>query len=178
MLLRLPAHLHRHLAKAAADRGLSFNEFCVRRLRNPSSVDDTLGVRALVMDRARAEFGDRLVGVVLIGSWARGDAGAGSDVDVLVVMDSTLLLTRDRYRSWDRAPLSWEGRPVDAHFTHVPGAGTVPSGVWCEAALDGIVWYDRDGTVGRRLGEIRRAIADGRLVRGVVHGQPYWKGAA
>jgi predicted nucleotidyltransferase len=178
VLLRLPLDLHRDLAKAAAARGLSFNEFCVRRLRSPASLDDTLAVRTLVTDRARAAFGDRLAGVLLIGSWARGDAGAASDIDVLVVIDPSLPLTRDLYRTWDRAPLSWEGRAVDAHFAHLPGDGARPSAVWCEAAVDGIVWYDRDGAVGRRLGEIRRAIADGRVVRGVAHGQPYWKGAA
>lgn len=44
--------------------------------------------------------------------------------------------------------------------------------------VDGIVWYDRDGAVATRPGDVRRAIANGRVVRGVAHGQPYWKGAA
>jgi hypothetical protein len=50
--------------------------------------------------------------------------------------------------------------------------------MWCEAAVDGLVWYDRDGSIERRLGEVRRAIADGKVVRARVHGQSYWKGAA
>ena len=33
-------------------------------------------------------YGDRLRAVVLFGSWARGDAGADSDIDLLVVLDT------------------------------------------------------------------------------------------
>jgi predicted nucleotidyltransferase len=134
--------------------------------------------RSLVVPRAQAAFGDRLLGVLAMGSWARGDAAASSDLDVLVVIDPTVPLTRDLYRAWDREPLVFEGRPVDAHFAHPPQPGASPTAVWCEAAVDGLVWYDRDGRILRRLGEVRRAIADRRVVKGSAHGQPYWKGAA
>jgi predicted nucleotidyltransferase len=178
VLLRLPASLHRMLAKAASGEGLSFNEFCVRRLRAPAHPDDTSAVRSLVIDRARSIFGDRLLGVVVLGSWARGEAAADSDIDVLVVISPDLPLTREMYRSWDRAPLLHEGRAIDAHFVHPSAKGASPTAVWCEAAVDGLVWFDRDGTVTSRLAEVRRAIAEGRVVRGSAHGQPYWKGAA
>jgi uncharacterized protein len=46
-------------------------------------------IRAVIAE-ARAllerEYGDRLAGVVLFGSYARGDAEPGSDVDLLVVL--------------------------------------------------------------------------------------------
>jgi predicted nucleotidyltransferase len=178
VLLRLPADLHKTLAKAAADAGLSFNEFCVRRLRAPSDAHAVSPLRALVVSRARAVVGARLVGVLVIGSWARGQAAATSDIDVLIVIDASMPLTRDLYRAWDTAPLTFEGRDIDAHFAHLSGTGVTPTAVWCEAAVDGHVWYDRDGEIAIRLGEVRRAIADGRVVRAVAHGQPYWKGAA
>jgi predicted nucleotidyltransferase len=177
VLLRLPADLHKTLAKSAAEAGLSFNEFCVRRLRAPFDAQGLSAVRADVVSRARAVFGDRLAGVLVLGSWARGEAAATSDIDVLIVIDPRTALTRDLYRVWDAVPLSFEGRSIDAHFAH-PSAGAVPTAVWCEAAVDGILWYDRDGAVARRLGEVRRAIAEGRVVRAFAHGQPYWKGAA
>jgi uncharacterized protein (DUF1778 family) len=135
VLLRLPAELHRTLVRAAAQEGLSFNEFCVRRLRVPADVHGLSDARALIVSRARAAFGDRLTGVVVIGSWARGDAAATSDIDVLIAIDAHTPLTRE-------------------HFTHLPPAAA-PTAMWCEAA-----------------------IADGRVVRAVSHGQPYWKGAA
>lgn len=33
----------------------------------------------------RAALGEKLIAVALYGSWARGDAGRGSDVDLLVI---------------------------------------------------------------------------------------------
>ena len=178
VLLRLPPALHRMLAKAAADADLSFNEFCVRRLSAPSDAQAQSAVRSLVVTRARAAFGDRLDAVLVLGSWARGEAAATSDIDVLIVIDPETALTRDLYRRWDQDPMSFDGRAVDAHFAHPSPAGTLPTAVWCEAAVDGILWYDRDGSVAIRLGEVRRAIAEGRVVRAFAHGQPYWKGAA
>ena len=178
VLLRLPADLHRALVKAAADVDLSFNEFCVRRLRAPSDANGVSVVRSLVVSRARAAFGDRLLGVLVLGSWARGEAAATSDIDVLIAIDPGTALTRDLYRAWDADPLEVEGRAIDAHFAHPSAAGSAPTAVWCEAAVDGIVWFDRDGAMAIRLGEVRRLIAEGRVVRAFAHGQPYWKGAA
>ena len=178
VLLRLPVDVHRNLATAAAAEGLSFNEFCVRRLRAPVQPGDTSVVRSLVIDGARAVVGDHLLGVVVLGSWARGQAAADSDIDVLIVIDPDVPLTRDIYRAWDRMPLSYNERAIDAHFVHPSVDGTSPTSLWCEAAVDGVVWYDRDGGLTTRLAEVRRAIAEGRVVRGSVHGQPYWKGAA
>ncbi len=178
VLLRLPANLHRTLVKAAAELDLSFNEFCVRRLQSPSDAPGLSEVRSLVVSRARASFDDRLLGVIVLGSWARGEAAATSDIDVLIVLDTRTALTRDLYRAWDREPLTFEGRAIDAHFAHPSAAGTAPTAVWCEAAVDGVVWYDRTGAIAIRLGEVRRAIAEGRVIRAFAHGQPYWKGAA
>lgn len=178
VLLRLPGPLHKALVRAAEAQGLSFNEFCVRRLRAPGHPHETSALRALVLDHAQAVFGERVVGVLALGSWARGEAASGSDIDVLIVIDSSLDLTRELYRAWDRSPLEFEGRAIDAHFIHLPAPGGAPTAVWCEAAVDGLVWHDRDGMVERRLAEMRRAIADGRMVRARAHGQPYWKGVA
>ena len=165
VLLRLPADLHRTLVKAAADVDLSFNQFCVRRLRAPSDAHGLSAVRSRVVTRAREVFGDRLDGMLVLGSWARGEAAATSDIDVLIVIDAKIALTREIYRTWDLDPISFDGRAIDAHFAHPSAAGTLPTAVWCEAAVDGIVWYDRDGSMTIRLGEVRRAIAEGRMVR-------------
>lgn len=178
VLLRLPAPLHAALSAAASAQGLSFNAYCVRRLGAPAHPHETSPLRTLVLERALAAFGERLQGALALGSWARGEAGAGSDIDVLIAVDREVALTRDLYRRWDASPLVFEGRAIDAHFVHLPEPGAAPTAVWCEAAVDGLVWYDRDGAVERRLADVRRAIADSRVVRRRVHGQPYWKGAA
>jgi predicted nucleotidyltransferase len=178
VLLRLPLKLHRSLVKAAAEAGLSFNEWCVRRLAAPAQLSDTSAVRGVVIGAARAAVGDRLLGVVAIGSWTRGEAAADSDIDVLIVVDPSVPLTRDLYRVWDAGPHVFDGRAIDAHFVHPYTPRAQPGSVWCEAAVDGLVWYDRDDRVAGWLVDIRRAIAQGRVVRAVAHGQPYWKGAA
>jgi predicted nucleotidyltransferase len=54
----------------------------VRRLEPP----ELRGILAELKERLGALYGDRLLSVVLFGSQARGDAEAGSDIDVLVVL--------------------------------------------------------------------------------------------
>ena len=66
------------------------------------------------------------------------------------------------------------GRELDAHFAHLPGDAPVTGGVWAEAAVDGQVVFERDGQLSEQLRHVRRAIADGRIVRRSVHGQTYW----
>jgi predicted nucleotidyltransferase len=177
-LLRLPPLLHRALTARAAALDLSLNEYCVRKLSGPESPAVRTAAALDVRTRAAAVAGTRLLGVIVHGSWARAEARRASDVDVLVVVDAGLALTRTLYRSWDDAPLAWEGRAVDAHFLHLPTDPDRAGGVWCEAAIDGIVLSDRDGRIEDTLRRIRRAVADGRLIRKHAHGQPYWTVAA
>jgi hypothetical protein len=174
-VLRLPPALHATLQDAAREAGLSLNEYCVRRLSIPASpvVADESAIA--VLRRAQDTAGDALVGVILHGSWARGDVGPASDVDVLVVVEPRLRLTRTLYRVWDEAPVTWHGRMVDPHFVHPPA--DVVGGAWGEVAIDGLVLFERDLRLSRALAGIRRAIASGTLVRRVVHGQPYWTAA-
>ena len=178
VLLRLPRDLHRALTREATRAGLSFNALCIRRLGAPAPPDGRAQPRAVVLARARAVFGDDLIGMVALGSWTRGEAADTSDIDVLIVLDPRTALTRDLYRRWDAAPLVFGGRTIDAHFVHLPRARSTPGAVWCEAAVDGVIWHDRDDRVARWLADVRRLIAEGRVVRAFAHGQPYWTGAA
>lgn len=172
VLLRLPADLHRAATRAAAAEGVSFNEFCIRRLRAAPATEEVSGTAAEVQSRATTMVGGHLVGLVALGSWVRGEAAASSDVDVLIVLSAHTPVTRDLYRQWDAfVPLSMDGRPIDAHFV----AGTTTSALWYEAAVDGMVWLDRTGEISRHLAGLRRNIAEGRVTRGYAHGQPYWK---
>lgn len=171
-VLRTPPLLHGALRRAAREAGLSLNAYCVSRLAVPAM--SSAGEGAEVVARASVEFGDLLAGVLVYGSWARGEATGESDVDVLVVLDGSVALTREIYRTFDAASLSWDGHPVQVQIVRMPGAGQVSGGLWPEIALDGIVLVERDLTLSRRLVAIRRAIADGRLVRRTAHGQPYW----
>lgn len=172
-VLRMPPALHAQLQDAARAGGLSLNAYCVRQLAAAGfGVAGDEDVKSLVT-RARTVAGDALVAVVLHGSWVRGEAALASDVDALIVVESRLALSRALYRAWDDEPIAWRGRRVDPHFVHPAAEGRF-SGLWAEMALDGLVLFERDWKLSAHLTRIRRAMAAGRLVRRVVHGQPYW----
>lgn len=175
-LLRLPRDLHGWLAAGARRAGVSLNEFCIQRLGRMNAAGEPDA--GPVVAHARHVVGTSLVGVLVHGSWARGEARDTSDVDLLVVIDRDVPLVRALYATWDQAAPSFDGRPIDVHFVHPPRDPQEPGAVWCEAALDGLVVADRDGAVARVLYETRRAIAEGRIVRRRVHGQSYWTTAA
>jgi hypothetical protein len=173
-VLRLDPGLHAALRAAAQDAGVSLNEYCVRRLAVRGR--EGLDAGSELVARAGQVVGAALVGVVLFGSWARGEAGEDSDVDVLIVVEG-VGVTRALYRAWDAAPLRWEGRPVEPHFVTLPPAGGLPSGLWAEVAIDGVVLFERGLELSRRLAAMRAHIAEGALVRRWSNGHPYWVAA-
>jgi hypothetical protein len=176
-LLRLPRALHATLTERAAHEGLSLNEYCTRRLGAPEPPSVTrIDIGAIVEPAVRVA-GGHFVGLIAHGSTVRGEASTSSDVDVLVVVDRGLPLTRDVYREWDIANHERRGSRLDAHFIHLPERPSRAASVWCEAAIEGVVLVDVDGRVEQTLREVRRAIGEGRLVRKRAHGQPYWAAA-
>jgi hypothetical protein len=172
-LLRLEPVLHARLRDEAAAQRLSLNELCARRLAQPGAA-----VGGEVLERAASQFGAALRAAVVFGSWARGSARSESDLDVLLVVETTRKLERALYAAWDEEPVLVEGRRVEPHITHLPDDGIRPSGLWCEIGMEGLVLYDRDLATSRYLASVRARIARGEIERRLAHGQPYWAGAA
>ncbi len=56
---------------------------------------DTSSILARIKSRLQAVYGDRLRGVVLYGSEARGEATPDSDVDILVLLTGPVTLGRE-----------------------------------------------------------------------------------
>jgi predicted nucleotidyltransferase len=177
-LLRMKPDAHARLQAAARESGVSLNELCSRRLHVPGPAVLVEDGAPVAVGRALALFGADLVGVLVYGSYARGDATPSSDVDLLVVIDASIPLTRSLYRDWDAAAAVWDQRPTDPHFVHAPSRDRPAAGAWCEAAIDGVVLFERDGAVTRHLAAIRGDIAAGRIARRSAHGQPYWTAVA
>jgi len=170
-VLRLETQLHDVLRRDASAAGVSLNEWCIRTLAAPGAGGlDATGVVLAI----RAWLGDDLEGVVLYGSFARGDHTTGSDIDLLAAVRPERPITRGLYREWDELAAAWSGRAIDLHLVHLSAAGDRVSGSWAEAAVCGIVLYDRSLAVSRRLIGIRERIAAGRLIRRMAQGQPYW----
>jgi len=175
-LLRVSPGLHGALRRAADEAGLSLNDYCARKLATPGGAVGGPGTD--VIARAAELFGEDLLGVLVFGSWARGNTAEESDVDLLVVVRPDVAIVRGLYRAWDEAApaLRWDGRRLEVHFVHPPEAGEAPTSLWAEAALDGLVLRDRGFELSRRLIDIRRRIATGTVRRRRAHGQPYWVG--
>ena len=171
-VLRLDPRLHAVLRHEAVAAGTSLNEWCSRSLAAPGAAGLSAAAEAVVM--IRAGLGADLLGVVAYGSFARGELAAGSDVDLLVVLSEGVKITRSLYRQWDGVVPAWEGREIDLHFVHLPDRDNPVSGTWAEAGVCGIVLYDHDLLVSRRLIDIRSRIAGGELTRRMAQGQPYW----
>jgi len=172
-VLRIEPGLHAALRAAAKEADVSLNEYCGSKLAAPMGSLFELAAARGVVSHAAALFGEDLVGIVAFGSWARGDAGPTSDVDILVVIDGRRALTRSLYREWDAEPLTWDGQVLEPHFVHLPELPAVGT-IWAEAAIDGLVLFERALAISRCLAAVRREIVSGRLVRRVIHGQPYW----
>lgn len=177
-VLRISPGLHAALRQAAAAAGISLNDYCLHKLAAPLGSLAGLEDAAALVEHAAAAVAGRLQGLVAFGSWARGEAVAGSDLDLLVVVPDEVALRRRLYRQWGEAEVAVGGLRVEPHFVHLPAPGVVVTGVWAEAALDGIVLFEQGLAVSRRLGRVRRDVAEGRIVRRVVHGQPYWAAVA
>jgi hypothetical protein len=121
---------------------------------------------------------DVLVGLILFGSAARGDATEDSDIDLLLVMKPEVNIARGLYRLWDffcNEPIASRDYPrISPHFVHLPGSVRDAGGLWYEIAIDGIVLWESDPGVSRFLRSVREAMGQGKIRRRTVHGSPYW----
>ena len=173
-VLRIDPGLHAALRGSASAAGLSLNEYCARKLAAPLGELSAFDAAGAAVARAAAVVAGALVGVVAFGSWARSELHDDSDIDLLVVVDDDVELTRALYARWDEAPVFAGGRRAEPHFVTVPKGPAPPVGLWADAAVDGIVLFARDIGLQARLAALRRQLLEGRVVRKTVHGQPYW----
>jgi predicted nucleotidyltransferase len=176
-VLRVGPELHLRLSREAKAFGLSLNAYCVNKLQG-ATVSDRYAEAGLGRD-----FLDSLIqglprpplAIVLFGSFARGDQGGCSDIDLLVVLESDVLPNRALYRELEkRVELSGRGHPVNPALVSLPHDARAAGSLWLEVALDGVVLWERGSRVSGFLREVRRQMAAGEVRRALAYGQPYW----
>jgi len=174
-LLRIPTDLHDRLRRDAARRDLSLNALCTEILqgatRTGAAGGTSRGADPSWVQTARAVFGDELKGIVLFGSLARGEERQDSDVDLLIVLEDRVPITRSLYGRWDSAEPG--DSAVNPRLVHLPEHNSMPGSLWVEVAMDGVIVLDPVGEISRALSRIRRAAA-GTLEPRVAHDQRYW----
>ena len=119
-------------------------------------------------------LGDSLRGILLFGSAARGEERQSSDIDLLIVVETSLPLTRSLYGLWDRGIEGASGSAISPHFVHLPDSEGKLGSLWYEAAIEGIVLYERDACISKLLRRVRRSMAEGKVQRKSAYGHPYW----
>ena len=185
-VIRMPAALHARLKDEARRTGQSLNQLCIAKLqaREPSIAGfGTATVQTGIispdfLDKIIQQWQEDLVGVVLFGSAARGDATEDSDIDLLLVMRPQVKILRSLYRVWEQFCRERAGAQdlssISPHFVSLPGSVREAGGLWYEAAIDGIGLWERDRQVSRFLGSVREAMGQGKIQRRMLHGSPYW----
>jgi hypothetical protein len=166
--------------------GKSLNQLCVDRLaaggESPASPGAPTAHAGLFPSAFLGEVVRRwhaeIVGLILFGSSARGDATENSDTDLLLVMRPGMKIERGLYRLWDefcREDLgAQDAGKISPHFVTFPGSVLAAGGLWYEAALDGLVLWEIGSQVSRFLSSVREAMGQGRIRRRMLHGSPYW----
>jgi hypothetical protein len=125
----------------------------------PTPLSDDLRRYVEILERY---FGDRLVSVVLFGSWARGTARAESDVDLLVVVRG---LPVNRWKRYD--PLRPIARAVSDEFAAAlsvialtPEEAATVKPYYLGMLSGHFLLWDRDGFFAGILGRLEARLAE------------------
>lgn len=171
-ILRVSDGLHQALKAQSAAHGLSLNELCTRKLQQVSLSHFDPQLALQVEKIIRLFPSETVLGLLLYGSYARGEQTAQSDIDLLLVLDSQTPLTRTLYAGLDA--IAEDLGKIEVHISHLPSVEGPLSSLWAEVALDGIVLYEKEAVLTRICQQLRRKIASGMYTRKSAHGQTYW----
>lgn len=185
-VIRMRASLHARLRKEAMATGQSLNQVCVSRLKADKTSEAGLAIKSAALESILPGFWeavlqrwrDEIIGLILFGSAARGDATEDSDIDLLLIMKPEVKITRDLYRLWDKFCDENRSLPdhskISPHFAALPGSVHEAGGLWYETAIEGIVLWECDLRISRFLASVRKAMGQGKIRRRMAHGSPYW----
>jgi len=130
-----------------------------------------------LLEALHSALGNDLLGVVLYGSHARGEASPGSDVDLLVIANGlperryerAQWLARVEFESDYTGPqVSILGKTREEFERYFPS-------LYLDIGQDGIVLFDREEYAAGKLAQIREVIAEAGLVRTWFDGEMMWE---
>lgn len=169
-VLRVSPRVHQDLKKEATAKGISLNQLCSLRLSSRKT-DSTSDIFEKLVKRLEIP----IVGIILFGSAARGQRRASSDVDWLLVIDSSKKVTRSLYHKWDQVSREFpELENVEPQFVTLPRSARDAGGLWAEVAIEGRVQWQKTEAVSDVLRSLRQLMSEGVLQRKLSHGHPYW----
>ncbi len=128
------------------------------------------------VEKLREALGDKLIGVVLYGSYARKEAREESDIDLLVIArelperryDRSILLQRIVRGIKDAPPFSLLGKTPEEFERYFPS-------LYLDIGLDGVVLFDRDEYTAKKMKRIKEIIKETGLVRErLKNGSMFW----
>ncbi len=186
-VLRIPSEFHRELSLLADQSGASLNQFCFEKIKTAltvhpesSGVSESPSFQKVIVEEL-FNAGIPLIGVVLFGSAAREEVRDSSDIDLLLVVEKTIVLSRELYRLWDSclSKLDLKLNPeltskLSPQFVHLPGTPLEAGSLWFESAIEGLILSDTEFRIAKFLSQIRVAILQGKIKRDSTHGHHYW----
>lgn len=132
-------------------------------------------------------FGDRLRGILLFGSIARGDWTPDSDIDLIVIVDDwenpawkrirelwplkVKLIETDEYRRAESNGFT----PIPHHYPLSRPEALEPHRVYRDASLEGRILYEKDAFLTELLDRVRNTLAqEGAYRVSLPSGDRYW----
>jgi predicted nucleotidyltransferase len=123
----------------------------------------------------RERFKERLWGIVLFGSWARGGGTQKSDWDIFLIAEGLPQNPLERLK-WlkKQLPEDLRGRVSFIAKTPQEFESRFPS-YYLDIGLDGVILFDQKGYTERKLARIRELIEKAGLVRRRLNGGFIWE---
>lgn len=131
-----------------------------------SALDALIGKLREASNDLKNILGDGFAGLMLFGSYARGEAGERSDVDILVVLKG-LKGVGVRRRVYEavaervRRPLTL----IDIDLNDLTSENISVTPLLLNALYDGIIIYDESGALARLKSKVGELIEEAKLVR-------------
>lgn len=182
-VVRLPPQVHQQLKSESLKRGLSLNELCQERLSSHTHVQpQRLSplpdiVLTQILDNAK-KLQLPIQGILLFGSFARGEQSENSDIDLLIILSNEKIIERALYQDWDLAFSDhrfYGSHEINPHFVYLPEDPKNCGSLWLECALEGMLIFEtKEANIQKKVLQIRNLIAQGRWRRKYAHGHPYW----